>query len=274
VWNGYKLIRGARPELFALAGDPVEGRDLASSQPSRVKELDAALSKLVSQHPSLGWTESRAYDYDEEGLLASLGYVIGTSGNDPLDPTLPDPRDKLDEIELQGKFSDALARWSEVANRYETAWQRDEAGRKYLEQAHEYAKRLEHSKARVVLRARATVEYELKNYAEAAAIFEKLVSVAPGDPTAHRMLAEARWMANQRDAAIPELETAISMAPKRHAYYQMLILWHMESDHGEEASRWMDRYAEAMEPGSRDRLEASEWIASRRSQLHPTRSGD
>jgi predicted Zn-dependent protease len=91
----FKLIQGARTELFDLADDPGELRDLAPQQGRRVARLRgllaAALAKLA---PGGDRVQAASVSAEQEALLRSLGYVAGTGGGGELDqPGLPDPRD-------------------------------------------------------------------------------------------------------------------------------------------------------------------------------------
>jgi predicted Zn-dependent protease len=91
----WKLVMGARPELFDLSQDPSESRDLAASESERVERLrgllQAALTKMA---PSGDSARAVPISPDQEAQLRSLGYVSGSGGRGDLDePGLPDPRE-------------------------------------------------------------------------------------------------------------------------------------------------------------------------------------
>ena len=274
VWKGFKLIQGSRPELYALEDDPAEIRDLADEQPSKVRDLKARLAGLVAEHQPLGWADSRRVDEDDRQLLESLGYVIGAARENPLDATLPDPREKILEIARIDGAVKYLSRWIEVKRTSATAWQREQNGRKFLEKAKAIAMPLRESKARDVLLLRGIIEYELGNPSAAIPLFEQIIRTRPHEATTRGKLAEAYWKAGRREAATSELETAISLVSQQPLYYQVLIGWYIESGDIEQASRWMDRYSSAMEDGSPEHFEATIWIAEQRRRIRASKRTD
>ena len=83
----HKLIRAPRPELYDVAADPAESRDLASSDGATVARLSAALDAALE---AAGDAHARrAVDPETAERLAALGYVQGGaeggSGADPKD---------------------------------------------------------------------------------------------------------------------------------------------------------------------------------------------
>jgi tetratricopeptide (TPR) repeat protein len=267
VWNGYKLIQGSRPQLYALDDDPLENRDLADEQPSKVSDLTARLTRLVDDHQPLGWAESRSVDDDERRLLESLGYVVGTAGDNPRDATLPDPQDKIGEIAILDEASRNLQRWFAVESESSTAWQRDQKGRKFLEKAKAIATPLRESKARDVLLMRGIIEYELGNVSAAIPLFEQAVRMTPREATYRGKLAKAYWKAGRRTDATKELQVAITLVSQQPVYYQVLIQWYLDSGDVEQATRWMDRFSTAMKDDTPEHLEATLWIADQRRRI-------
>jgi arylsulfatase A-like enzyme/Tfp pilus assembly protein PilF len=94
VKDDWKLISGVEPELYNLAEDPREERNLARDQPERVakmrEELQRALGRLA---PGGDKADALRVTPEQEQRLRSLGYAAGSGGSGPLDdPTLPDPR--------------------------------------------------------------------------------------------------------------------------------------------------------------------------------------
>ena len=112
----HKLIRAPRPELFDIAADPAESRDLAASDPQMVARLSAELDDLLA---AAGETNSRR-DVDSETAdrLRSLGYVQGVGEHG----TGADPKDKVEVARriarAAGPFRDhaaAAAAYREIA---------------------------------------------------------------------------------------------------------------------------------------------------------------
>ena len=94
VKDDWKLITGASPELYNLGDDPGELRNLAASQPDRVRRMSEELQRgLQRLAPGGDRAQPRAASAEQEERLRSLGYTAGSGGSGPLDdPTLPDPR--------------------------------------------------------------------------------------------------------------------------------------------------------------------------------------
>jgi arylsulfatase A-like enzyme/Tfp pilus assembly protein PilF len=96
VWTkgDWKFIQGKEPELYNLASDPGELRDLAAAEPERVKDLASELQRAVNAM-SPGGDRARANQVsaEQEARLRSLGYISASPGDAEIDdPTLPDPR--------------------------------------------------------------------------------------------------------------------------------------------------------------------------------------
>jgi arylsulfatase A-like enzyme/Tfp pilus assembly protein PilF len=88
-----KLIDAPRPELFDLAADPREERDLAPERPEAVERLRQALRAVRERaRPPSGAT----LDAASEERLRALGYVASAAPVDDADaPGRPDPKDRL-----------------------------------------------------------------------------------------------------------------------------------------------------------------------------------
>jgi arylsulfatase A-like enzyme/Tfp pilus assembly protein PilF len=94
VKDDWKLITGAAPELYNLADDPREERNLASAEPDRVRRMTDDLQRGLQRFaPGGDRAQPRAISAEQEERLRSLGYTAGSGGSGPLDdPSLPDPR--------------------------------------------------------------------------------------------------------------------------------------------------------------------------------------
>ena len=88
-----KLIDAPRPELFDLAADPREERDLAAQRPEAVERLRQAIRALRERGrpPSAATLDSAA-----EERLRALGYVASAAPVEDADAAgRPDPKDRL-----------------------------------------------------------------------------------------------------------------------------------------------------------------------------------
>lgn len=116
VEGDWKLIQGAEPELFNLADDPSELKNLAAAEPDRARKMQEALRVAVrSMAPSGDNARANAVSPEQEERLRSLGYTSGTGGSGALDQAgLPDPR-KL--VRLYEKIQQAATAHGPAADR-------------------------------------------------------------------------------------------------------------------------------------------------------------
>src|SRR3954464_7798598 len=108
VKDDWKLIAGAQPELYNLADDPGEQRNLAASDPDRVRRMSEDLQKGLQRiAPGGDRAQPRPVTAEQEERLRSLGYTAGSGGSGPIDdPSLPDPRT---HVELYDRLQAAAA---------------------------------------------------------------------------------------------------------------------------------------------------------------------
>jgi choline-sulfatase len=101
--EGYKYIRAPRPELYDLAVDPGETRNLAAREPERVAALDVLLTAFLARERSL---PAESLDPGRRAQLERLGYLVPAQAEQPetLRIAGPDPKDHLHEL---GTFRDA-----------------------------------------------------------------------------------------------------------------------------------------------------------------------
>jgi arylsulfatase A-like enzyme/Tfp pilus assembly protein PilF len=98
-----KLIDAPRPELYDLASDPHETKDLASERPDAVERLRQALRALRARaRPAAVATPDAA----TQERLRALGYAAAPPVEDAIEASgRPDPKDR---IELYRAFEEAL----------------------------------------------------------------------------------------------------------------------------------------------------------------------
>ena len=109
VKDDWKLITGAAPELYNLAEDPGELRNLAPPAAGTRAPHDrrTAARRCSGSRPAAIARSRIAATPEQEERLRSLGYTAGSGGSGPLDdPALPDPRT---HVELYDRLQAATA---------------------------------------------------------------------------------------------------------------------------------------------------------------------
>ncbi|MFH1277738.1 MAG: sulfatase-like hydrolase/transferase [Candidatus Eisenbacteria bacterium] len=101
VWVGdWKMVEGSRTELFDLASDPGETKDLALDRPDQVERLRAGLAEKIGAQVEREATDvGDDLSEEERGMLEALGYVAPARAITESD-TLPDPRERYRAHEL------------------------------------------------------------------------------------------------------------------------------------------------------------------------------
>jgi tetratricopeptide (TPR) repeat protein len=102
----WKYIHKVKPELFDLAGDPGELKDLSSAHPDIVERLRAELSALIEEAPEQASGARTAIDLETAAQLEALGYMAAAP-NKPLGDEMAllevsgvDPSALIDDMEL------------------------------------------------------------------------------------------------------------------------------------------------------------------------------
>jgi choline-sulfatase len=117
----FKYIRAPRPELYDLARDPGESRNLSAEDTARLDTLARALDDLEKRTASASAPVGpRPMDTETEERLAALGYVGGSVSAKHLeDRPRGDPKDKIGLYNLmklagtssvEGRTDEAIAR--------------------------------------------------------------------------------------------------------------------------------------------------------------------
>lgn len=100
----WKLIQAPRPELYDLAADPGEERNLLESQPTaeprrKLRELQAALDAVAARERMASADPASGMDPERLEKLRALGYL---GGSEPASTRTPgaDPKDKIEDFRL------------------------------------------------------------------------------------------------------------------------------------------------------------------------------
>jgi arylsulfatase A-like enzyme/thioredoxin-like negative regulator of GroEL len=107
ISGGWKLIDLPIPELYDLAADPAESRNLYATQRDRARPLESVLDRFMSGKENLAVA---AVDPDAEARLRSLGYAAGSVTNRREHYTAADDPKRL--VHLNAALDDAMAMWS------------------------------------------------------------------------------------------------------------------------------------------------------------------
>jgi len=200
--GGWKYIAAPRPELYDLAHDPGETRDLAAKQPTRA----AGLAALLARFERLGeGAAGRSQDPQVLESLRALGYAGGPPASGDPPSGLPDPKDRVaarnalmegEGLLRRGDFAAALRRFegviaAEPGNRFATL----RSGIALLKQGNARA---------AALRLRAAVALD------------------PGQAETHYALADALTRAGDNAAAVPHWMEAARLQPRRTAAWSNL----------------------------------------------------
>jgi arylsulfatase A-like enzyme/Tfp pilus assembly protein PilF len=107
----FKLIRAPRRELYDLERDPLEAKDLAASDPSRVETLERALDEQLARAGGGGTPKlPEAVDSETAERLLALGYTGGSVSARHLENRpRGDPKDKIGLYNLLKQASTASA---------------------------------------------------------------------------------------------------------------------------------------------------------------------
>jgi tetratricopeptide (TPR) repeat protein len=124
IFDGrFKLIVAPRPELYDLAADPGETRNLLEGPPEQREPARKLRRELAAMRGAFKIHPAEAADPGLESALRSLGYVSrsGTRGKGTLDPKdgvlLLAVRDFARELKQEKSWLPALAKLTELARR-------------------------------------------------------------------------------------------------------------------------------------------------------------
>ena len=106
VQGGLKLIDLPLPELYDLAADPGEQRNLYASQRDRARDLESRLDRLTA---GAAPAAPAAVDAETQNRLRSLGYVVAPVERKRNYTAADDPK-RL--VHLDAALDDAVASWS------------------------------------------------------------------------------------------------------------------------------------------------------------------
>jgi arylsulfatase A-like enzyme/Flp pilus assembly protein TadD len=196
----WKYIQAPRPELYDLARDPAEERNLADEQPARAAALRGALQARLEREKASAPADASAIPPDLLEKLGALGY-LGAAAPPPGASTGADPKDKIAEFKVLNR----LVREGLVKLR-----ERDYAGS--AQRLQELLRRgVDSFEVRYYL-ARALTGR--RRHREAATHFAAAAQRLPGYAAAHLGEADARIAIGDSRGALAALERGRRASPR------------------------------------------------------------
>jgi tetratricopeptide (TPR) repeat protein len=194
--GSYKYIQAPKPELYDLAADPGETRNLFEPRRSVALNLQERMLSLRArfrgEHPLGG----RTLDPDAVARLGSLGYIALSSPHPDSPDSGADPKDRITDFEDYGR---AIVLAS--------------AGR--VDESNTLLERLLlHNPELLDLRMSLGLNYQrLRRNEDAAREFRQVLKADPLNVQAHFDLGLSLFELHRMDEAIKELQAALAIAP-------------------------------------------------------------
>ena len=207
----YHFIEAPKPELYDLAGDPGETRNIASEQPATVAVLREKLQTLLARNPFRNQSATSGnLSPEAQDKLRALGYFGFRAAVSPesLKQGLADPKDKLWEFNLILKAEDAFQR-------------------KHDDEAEALLRQVEEQDAQIYIIPFLLGESDLRreNWEKAAGELERCLKLNPNFDNAMTGLARALAKLGRGEEAKGWLEKALKSNPQNYrAWYQKGLL--------------------------------------------------
>jgi arylsulfatase A-like enzyme/predicted Zn-dependent protease len=191
----YKLIDAPRPELYDLATDPGESRNLYAEQPQRAEALREGLGRLAASGDAMS---VQTLDREAMEKLAALGY-IGAGAEPPAadGASLADPKDFIALFDRLRQANSAVRerRFDEAIPILKTVVAGDP----------------KNAFATLILGS----AYMGKGASrEAITQFRRYLELVPTSSYAHQWIAICHVRLGERDAALREAEAALALDPR------------------------------------------------------------
>jgi len=230
----YKLIRAPRPELYDLAADPGETRDVIARHPAEADELMRALDRLMEE-TARGAPAPEAADLDKQTVasLAALGYVgapVPARSGKALG-SLADPKDKLGVFTAVQQAGELIMKddYRGAAQALESALREEprmpqallmlgtsysEVGRKHEAKAQFDLILKDDPQSVQALIGMANLLEEEGRTDDVIALGKRTLSLDDRNPQAYILLGEAYVGRKQAAEALPYFEKAVEIQPK------------------------------------------------------------
>ncbi len=225
-----KFIQAPKPELYEIARDPAELRNVQAQKPSLRAEMEKRLAQLAGtgREPT---SATMILSREERDRLAALGYVSGTAGGAPDSVRGPDPKDKLQIFNLvseagqaaaRGRCQEAIPKLRQILAREPNMGAAHLLLGRCLYEAEQFeaarssfSKVLEGSPGNVdALFFLAACDYYLKRLEQAEAGLKRVVAAAPGHLPALKYLGFVYQARGQMPAAVAAFQKAATINPE------------------------------------------------------------
>ncbi len=196
----WKYIHKLEPELYDVVADSREESNLASSRPDIVERLRVRMAELINDGPTGPTGAEVSIDAEMRARLQSLGYAAAKPSAELKDSlsslklTGTNPSELVDDIRTlnQALGAKSRRRYEKAAKRFESLWQKFQAGSFGL--------------------SRVEALMKMGHYEQAVEQLEEIVAVFPDDPQYLVALGDVLMKTERRDDARQRLLAALAMS--------------------------------------------------------------
>ena len=192
----YKYIDAPKPELYDLASDPGESRNIYSQHASialaEKEKLASLRARLRRQNP----IPQRMLDPGTLARLRSLGYVVGSADNSKSGEAGADPKDRIKDFRDYGRALNLV-----------------DGGR--IDEANPILERLlaRHPDLVAVRTTLAWNEQQAGRFDQAARDYQQVIKLDPGDVQSHYDFGVCLFRLGKTDEATREFQAALAISP-------------------------------------------------------------
>lgn len=221
VSGEWKYLQAPKPELYNLKDDPQENNNLFAIKEDKAQQLKIRLENLIKQ--GLGAVSSkRQMTAEEQERLRSLGY-LQLAGNQKAG-FLPDPKDKLEELEYYQKAYD-----------FETKGNL-EAAEEAFAQLLKIAPYLESSYINL-----ARIQGNRKNYQAALETLQKGLEEIPSSDHLLSKLGQTYFLIDRKSEALEAMDKALLVNPNNYEALVVSAMIRESAGQPDEALKFIER---------------------------------